>query len=70
MKNRIKVLRAEHDLTQEQLAEIIGISRTSLSDIETGKVVPGGNWVIRIANYFGIPAEQIFFVDDVLQGGQ
>lgn len=67
MKNRIKFLRAQHNLTQEQLAQKIGITRPALSDIETGKRMPGGKVVIRIANVFGVPAEQIFFEEDVIQ---
>ncbi|GAA0177137.1 helix-turn-helix transcriptional regulator [Clostridium sediminicola] len=61
MKNTIKILRAKNELTQEDLAIAIGISRPALSEIETGKVIPGGKTIIKIANYFGIPAEQIFF---------
>lgn len=57
MENKIKVLRAQHKLTQEELAKRIGISRPALSDIENNKVIPNGKIVIRIANIFGIPAE-------------
>ena len=64
MQNRIKELRAKYNLTQEQLAEKIGISRPALSDIETGKTIPRGQTIIRIANVFGMPAEQIFFEDE------
>ncbi|WP_352404475.1 helix-turn-helix transcriptional regulator [Sporanaerobacter acetigenes] len=67
MKNIIKVLRAKHELTQEQLAKKIGISRPALSDIENNKVMPSGKIVIRLANVFGIPAEQIFFEEGVIQ---
>ena len=66
MKNKLKILRAMHNLTQEQLAESLDISRPALSNIETGESVPGGRLMIRIANHFGIPVEQIFFEDDVL----
>jgi len=64
MRNILKVLRAKHNLTQEQLAKKIGISRPALSDIETGKTIPSGQTIIRIANVFGMPAEQIFFEDE------
>lgn len=67
MKNILKILRAQHDLTQEELAKMIGISRPALSDIENNKVIPNGKIVIRIANIFGIPAEQIFFEEIVMQ---
>jgi len=66
MRNIIKVLRAQNNLTQEELAQKIGISRQALSNIENGKVEPSGRIVIKIANIFGIPAEQIFFEDDVM----
>lgn len=65
MRNIIKVLRAQNNLTQEELAQKIGISRQALSSIENNKVQPSGKVVIKIANIFGIPAEQIFFEEDV-----
>ena len=67
MKNILKMLRAKHNMSQEKLAELIGISRPALSEIENGKVIPGGKTVIRIANIFGLPAEQIFFEEPVIQ---
>ena len=70
MKNNLKVLRAQHNLSQEQLAKEIGITRPAISKIETGESIPSGTTVIRIANFFGIPAEQIFFVDAVNQEEQ
>ena len=66
MRNIIKVLRAQNNLTQEELAQKIGISRQALSNIENGKVEPSGRTVIKIANIFGMPAEQIFFEEDVM----
>lgn len=66
MENKLKLLRAQNGFTQEELASKIGISRPSLSDIENNKVVPSGRVMIRIANIFGIPAEQIFFENTVI----
>lgn len=66
MQNIIKVLRAKHNMTQEELAKKIGISRPAMSDIENGKVMPSGKTVIRLANVFGVPAEQIFFEEPVI----
>jgi len=66
MRNIIKVLRAQNNLTQEELAQKIGISRQALSNIENNKVQPSGKVVIKIANIFGMPAEQIFFEEDVM----
>jgi putative transcriptional regulator len=70
MKNIIKVLRAQNNLTQEELAKKIGITRQALSNIENGKVIPSGKIVIKIANFFRIPAEKIFFEDDVIHEKQ
>ena len=70
MKNTIKILRAKHGLTQEQLAIMIGISRPALSDIENNKVMPSGRTVIRLANIFKIPVGQIFFEPTVNQEEQ
>ncbi|WP_238906146.1 helix-turn-helix transcriptional regulator [Clostridium sp. YIM B02506] len=67
MKNRIKLLRAERNLTQEELAEKLGIARPTLSNIERGKYTPKGNLVVKIIKHFGIPVEQIFFDEDVKQ---
>lgn len=61
MKNRIKVIRAELDLTQEALAKKIGISRVTLSKIESGKINPNGETIVRIVRTLERPANEIFF---------
>lgn len=66
MQNIVKNLRMQQGMTQEKLAKMLDISRPALSEIENGKVVPSGKTVIRIANIFGIPAEQIFFESTVI----
>ena len=40
LRNRIKVERARHDLTQEQLADLVGVTRKTINTVETGKFVP------------------------------
>ena len=60
MKNRIKVLRAEQDWTQADLAERIGVSRNSVIAIESGKFDPSLPLAFRIAEVFGLAIEQIF----------
>ncbi len=60
MKNRLKVLRAERDWTQGDLAERLGISRQSVNAIETGKYDPSLPLAFRIADLFGLAIEQIF----------
>lgn len=60
MKNRLKVLRAERDWSQADLAARLGISRQSVNAIETGKYDPSLPLAFRIAKLFGQPVEQIF----------
>ncbi|MFN3819216.1 helix-turn-helix transcriptional regulator [Blastomonas sp.] len=63
MKNRLKVLRAERDWTQGDLADALAISRQSINAIETGKYDPSLPLAFRIADLFGLPIEAIFLRD-------
>ena len=63
MKNRLKVLRAERDWNQQDLAERLGVSRQSVNAIETGKYDPSLPLAFRIADLFGLPIEAIFSRD-------
>lgn len=60
MKNRLKVLRAERDWSQQHLAEALGVSRQSVNAIETGKYDPSLPLAFRIADVFGMTIEEIF----------
>ena len=60
MKNRLKVLRAERDWSQGDLAERLGVSRQSVNAIETGRYDPSLPLAFRIAELFGLPIEAIF----------
>ena len=60
MKNRLKVLRAERDWSQADLAERLEVSRQSVNAIETGKYDPSLPLAFRIARLFELPIEQIF----------
>lgn len=64
LRNRIKVFRAEHDLTQSDLAERIGVSRKTISTIEVGRFVPSTVIALLIARHFGVPVEEIFWIED------
>jgi putative transcriptional regulator len=64
MKNRLKVLRAERDWSQGDLAERLDVSRQSVNAIETGKYDPSLPLAFRIAKLFGLPVEAIFDSDD------
>ena len=61
MKNRLKVLRAERDWTQGDLAERLDISRQSINAIETGRYDPSLPLAFKIADLFGLAIEEIFF---------
>lgn len=64
MKNRIKVERAELDMTQADLADKIGVSRQSINAIEKGKFVPSAVLALKIARLFKKPVEEIFSLED------
>ncbi|MEA3030964.1 MAG: putative transcriptional regulator [Sphingomonadales bacterium] len=63
MKNRLKVLRAERDWSQSDLAERLEVSRQSVNAIETGRYDPSLPLAFRIADLFGLPIEAIFSKD-------
>jgi len=60
MKNKLKVLRAEKNLTQGELAEIIGVSRQTINAIEKEKFDPSLTTAFRMAKLFGITIEDLF----------
>jgi len=61
MNNRIKVLRAEQDWSQQTLAERIGVSRQAINAVERGKHDPSLQLAFDIANQFNQRIEEIFF---------
>ncbi|MDD1694527.1 MAG: helix-turn-helix transcriptional regulator [Methanoregula sp.] len=63
MKNKIKVFRAMYDLTQEDLAQAIGVTRQTILAIEKGKYVPSLDLAFRIARYFKVNIEEVFTFD-------
>jgi putative transcriptional regulator len=64
MKNKIKVFRAMHDLTQEDLAQAIGVTRQTILAIEKGKYVPSLDLAFRISRYFRVNVEEVFQYDE------
>lgn len=60
MKNLIKVERARHDLTQESLAEQVGVSRQTINSMEKGKYVPSTVLALKLAKVFGVKVEELF----------
>ena len=64
MKNRLKVLRAERDWTQADLANALDVSRQTANAIEKGKFDPSLPLAFKIARLFTLPVEDIFFDDE------
>jgi putative transcriptional regulator len=60
MKNRLKVLRAERDWSQQDLADALAVSRQSVNAIETGKYDPSLPLAFRIADLFAMKIEEVF----------
>lgn len=64
MKNSIRVERAIKDITQEELAQAVGVSRQTINSIEAGKYVPSTVLSLKIAKYFEKPLEAIFELEE------
>lgn len=58
--NRIKIYRATRNMSQEELARAIGVTRKTINTIETGKYVPSTILALKIAGYFEVHVEDIF----------
>ena len=63
--NRIRVFRAEHRMSQSELAEAIGVSRKTISTIEVGRFIPSIVICLKIAGYFGVAVEEIFSLREI-----
>lgn len=60
LRNRLKVLRAEHDLTQAALAERVGVTRKTINTIERGIFAPSVILALRLAEAFDTRVEALF----------
>jgi putative transcriptional regulator len=65
MKNKLKVLRAERDLTQADLANKLSVSRQTINAIEKGKFAPSLPLAFKMSKLFELPIEGIFENDDI-----
>lgn len=64
MKNSVRVERAIKDITQQELAQAVGVSRQTINSIESGNYVPSTVLSLKIARYFGKPLDDIFQLDE------
>ncbi len=60
LSNRIRVFRAEHRMSQNDLAVAIGVTRKTINTLEVGRFVPSPIIALIIARYFNAPVEDIF----------
>jgi putative transcriptional regulator len=65
MKNSLKVERAKKDMTQQDLADHIGVSRQTINSIEAGKYVPSTVLALKIAKCFAVCIEEIFTLEEI-----
>ncbi|MDD2805484.1 MAG: helix-turn-helix transcriptional regulator [Elusimicrobiales bacterium] len=63
LKNRLRVLRAEKDISQEVLAKAVGVSRQTVVAIEGDDYSPSVALALKIAAYFGKPMEEVFYLE-------
>jgi putative transcriptional regulator len=70
MRNRLKVLRAERNWSQAELAERLDVSRQSVNAIETGKYDPSLPLAFKIAAVFGLTIEQIFSTEEAARAAE
>lgn len=68
MKNKLKIERAILDLTQEQLAEKIGVSRQTINSIEKNRFVPSTLLALKLSMLFEKPVNEFFELDDDEKG--
>lgn len=64
MKNAVKVERAKKDMTQQDLAESVGVSRQTINSIESGKYVPSTVLALKISKVFGVSLDELFQLEE------
>ena len=60
LRNTLKVQRAKKDLTQEQLAQMVGVTRKTINTVEKGKYVPSTYLALKLAKVLNVPVEELF----------
>ncbi len=63
LRNRVRVARAERDLSQDQLARAAGVSRQTISSIETGQYCPSTLLAFRLASVLGVGVDRLFWLE-------
>ena len=63
IRNRLKVFRAMHDWTQEELARRVCVTRKTINTVEKGKYIPSTYLALKLAKVFQVPVEDLFQLD-------
>lgn len=63
LQNRLRVARAERDLSQDELARLVGVSRQTVSSIETGQYCPSALLAFRLARVLDQPVDRLFWIE-------
>ena len=69
LNNTLKVQRAKNDLTQEQLAALVGVTRKTINTVENKKYVPSTYLALKLAKALGVTVEELFQLGDEKLGG-
>lgn len=64
LKNTLKVQRAKNNLTQEELAELVHVTRKTINTVENGRFIPSTVLALRLAQVLKTPVEEIFILED------
>lgn len=64
MKNSIRVARAERRMTQQQLADAVGVSRQTVNAIESGRFIPSTVLALKVSRLFEKPVEEMFSLEE------
>lgn len=64
MRNRIEEIRKERGIRQDEFARLMGVSRQTISSLETGRYNPSIFLAYKIARYFGMTIEEVFVFDE------
>lgn len=64
MKNKIKIQRAIHNLTQDELAKKISVSRQTINTMESGKYIPSTVLALKMAQVLGVAVEELFQLEE------
>jgi putative transcriptional regulator len=64
--NTLKVQRAKKDLTQEQLASLVGVTRKTINTVEKGKFIPSTFLALKLSKVLDVSVEEIFQLNDEL----